>query len=164
MRYLFFFVLFLFSFSAVAQPDTYVRKRTKQPDFFIPEGSLKYQPDLSQPLPSRASGGAAIISREETPASAPTPVALKPAGAPQTTPAPQKPNTTASYNPNQAPPPSPYMNLDFSRMTRTPEYQKKYSDYMADLEVISKTGVAPFSRQVQDDLTQMNSDVRRKVK
>ena len=160
MRYLFLLTLFLFFFSAIAQSESYERKRPKQPDFFMPEGSLKYQPDFVQPTMRRPpSGGAAIISREEPP---PAPAISQ--EIPQSITARNKQNSAAPYNAAQKPPASPYMNLDFSHMTKTPEYQKKYSDYMTDLEVIAKTGVAPFNRQVQNDLTQMNSDERKSVR
>lgn len=51
-----------------------------------------------------------------------------------------------------------------SDMENTPEYKKKYDEYVKDLDNISQTGSIPESQALKEDLGQMDSEARKIVK
>ncbi len=130
---------------ARAQSGAYVRKQVK-PNFFIPK-SAEPQPE-KLPMPHYQPAETASIKRG---ASTPQATAPEPA---------QPADTAVKTTPQTKTQPSQAV---VKELSDTPEYQRKYQEYLRDLEYIAATGERPSNANLDNDLRQMNSNERIKV-
>ncbi len=130
---------------ARAQSGAYVRKQVK-PNFFIPKSAEPQPEKLPMPHYQRIE-----TNREKQDVSSPQATAPEPA---------QPAESIAATIPQTETQPSQAVVKDLSD---TPEYQRKYQEYLRDLEYIAATGERPSNANLDNDLRQMNSNERIKV-
>lgn len=137
---------------AWAQTGGYVRKKI-EPNFFIPKSAQPKPEKLPMPYYKQP-----VIPAEETTVPAPQEQPLPVVEQTQNT-AP----TTAAKAPAPVVAPTPAEKSVVQNLSDTPEYQRKYQEYLQDLEYIAATGERPSNANLDNDLKQMNSNERIKL-
>jgi len=141
--------------NALAQSDGKYERKQKNVDFFIPEKELNRREVLPKFGEKKTERGV------ETPSEAARSQDMRKG----TDALKQELNDIAKGKDKPLPPQkagnrnSKYWIAD-NNFSNSPEYQKKYDDYLSDLKTIAKTGKAPINEALDRDLMAMSSEGR----
>ncbi len=133
-------ILLLFFVMISIRADAQYKRKIREPNFFIPEGSQLHKPEK---LPQIKLPEKEVVKEDETEDKAEVD------GTKQ---------EIVANNVNVG-----KVNKSLIDIRETPPYKYKYDEYIRDIESFYKNGVMPENAELEKDLAEMNSDTPKEV-